>query len=249
MYYYIFEPPQGPKEYERTAQIKELLSSLGIAGEMAAPQPGRSTEDLVNLAIAKRYATIVAVGGMKLANQVARAMLAYDAVLGIVPTHDDPDIAQLIGTSDWKVASEQLKRRRWQHIQLGIMNTNLAFITPATVAIPEKGRFVAATPEMTLESHGPAQVTITPIRDTEVRQGLVLTIEERGRKTSPLASLFRSKPVVPTTSRFEIEVLTLQTSDAYPVTVAGEVLTNTPIQCTTEGRAIRLIVGKGQGAD
>ncbi len=34
MYYYIFEPALEAKEYERTSQIKEYLSSLGIAGEM-----------------------------------------------------------------------------------------------------------------------------------------------------------------------------------------------------------------------
>lgn len=53
MYYYIFDPPQGAKEYERTAQIKELLSTLGIAGEMTSPIPGRGVEELVQIAIQK----------------------------------------------------------------------------------------------------------------------------------------------------------------------------------------------------
>ena len=58
MYYYIFEPPLEAKEYERTAQIKEYLATIGIAGEMTAPTPGRSVEDLIQLAIGKRLSLI-----------------------------------------------------------------------------------------------------------------------------------------------------------------------------------------------
>jgi diacylglycerol kinase family enzyme len=246
MYYYIFEPPQGPKEYERTAQIKELLSQLGIAGEMAAPQPGRTVEDLVKIALAKRYSTIVAVGGMEIINRVARAMLSHDAVLGIIPVHNDPDVAELIGTGDWKIAAEQLKRRRWQHLQMGMMNTNICFLTPATITVPSSKELHVVSESFKLTATGPAVVRITPLRDPESPvSGLLLDIVSEAKPKSGLLSFFGTKEESPRSSHFRVQELSLTTSESYPVVVAGETLASTPITSTTEAKGIRLIVGRG----
>lgn len=249
MYYYIFEPPQGPKGYERTAQIKDYLSQLGIAGEMAAPQPGRSVEDLVKIAIAKRYATVVAVGGMELINRVARAILSHDAVLGIIPIQDDPDIAQLIGTSDWKTAADQLKRRRWQHIQLGSMNQTICFLTPATIEIGRHKTFHVESDNFELRAQGPAVIRIAPERDPESPvSGLVLDITGETRQKGGILKLFNSKQEAPQSSHFVVQELTLATEEPCHVIVAGEDLATTPITCTTETKGLRIIVGKGTNA-
>jgi hypothetical protein len=245
MYYYIFEPPQGPKEYERTAQIKEYLTQLGIAGEMAAPQPGRSAEDLVNLAIAKRYSTVVAVGGMDLVNRIARTLLPYEAVLGIIPTTNDADLAALIGTTDWKAAADQLKRRRWQHVELGIMNGTTCFLTPATITIPKGKSFEVQTEAFTLKSPGAALVKITPQRHAEgTSHELVLDVTSAEKPKSALARFFTPDSKAPQGSTMRVPALTLVTSEPLPVLVAGESLISTPIRCTTETKGLRLIVGK-----
>jgi hypothetical protein len=245
MYYYIFEPPVGPKEYERTAQIKERLAELGIAGEMAAPQPGRSVEDLVHTAISKRYSTLVAVGGMELINRMARALMPYDAVLGIIPTTNDPDITALIGTADWQAAAEQLKRRRWMHLQLGVMNGTICFLTPATIQLPRNGTGQLETETATLRFHGPAQVRITPARlASTTGQSLLLEVTTEPARRNPLVRLFASDQPGARITRLWANQATCTFDTTQPVIVAGESLTQTPVSCGTEAEGIRVIVGK-----
>lgn len=247
MYYYIFDPPQGAKEYERTAQIKDLLSSLGIAGEMTSPIPGKAVEDLVNLAVAKRYSTIVAVGGMELINRVARAIEPYDVVFGIIPGAEHPDITDLIGVSDWKSAAEQLKRRRWQAFKLGLINNQTVFLTPATIPLSASTQYHIQTPTFDLAGVG-GELTITPLRNTHegAESGLVVHVQPGPEpKHGLFGGFFGKKSTAPEESYFTVAELTLQTSEPVPVLVANTELARTPIRCTTQKKTLKLIVGKG----
>jgi hypothetical protein len=249
VYYYIFDPPQGAKEYERTAQIKTYLAELGIAGEMSAPQPGRSTEDLVNLAVSKRYSTIVAVGGMELINRVARAVLPYDVVFGIIPTISNPDITALIGTDDWKAASDHLKRRRWQHVRMGIMNNAVCFLTPATIEVPAGNNAQVATADFAASVPGPVHVEIAPQRSAEESAtGFVVRLEAQRKQRGKLLGLFGGKDADHSLTSFVCDTIALNTNGPLPVMVAGENLLETPIECTTESKGVRLIIGKGISA-
>ncbi|MCC2631473.1 MAG: hypothetical protein K0S20_172 [Patescibacteria group bacterium] len=246
MYYYIFEPPLEAKEYERTAQIKEMLSSLGIAGEMTNPTPGRTVEDLVQLAVAKRYSTIVAVGGIELINRVARALEPYDVVFGIIPFAEDRDITKLIGVSDPRSAAEHLKRRRWQEVRLGLMNSELCFITPATIAIPDNVFYSLATPTYSAEGQG-GTITITPLRGEQEGQG-GFTVEvgrNSSEKSGLLKSLFGKKKDQFFESKFSIPYFELSTQSNLPVVVAGTTVCTTPIRCETQEKPIKLIIAKG----
>ena len=246
MYYYIFDPPTGAKEYERTAQIKELLASLGIAGEISQPQPGKSAEDLVHNAIAKRYSTIVAVGGMELINRIARALEPYDVVFGIIPTIDHPDIATLIGTSEWKPAAEQLKRRRWQYARLGVINDDIYFLTPAYIDVPSGSAYSIQTPDFTAMGRG-GLVELMPLY-VEGSQEVNLSIKVQQAKEAPrgiLQKLFSRDSAPSHDSYFSAPTVTIQTEQTLSVTVAGTAIITTPIQCTTKGKQLRLIVARG----
>lgn len=255
MYYYIFEPPQGPKDFERNAQIKELVSSLGIAGEMSTPTTGKGVEELVNQAIAKRYSTIVAVGGMALINQTARALEPYDVVLGIIPTVEHSDIAQLIGVSDWKSAAEQLKRRRFHLFHQGAINSQIHFLTPATVSIPGNSEYEIISERYQVKGKG-GEIKITPAyTDTDSSTGSIkngysnLIIEilpKQQRKSKSFWKGFfnKSNPEI-LKSRFSVDSFSLSTEAGLPVSVAGSVLCTTPINCSTKSKEIKIIVGKG----
>lgn len=251
MYYYIFEPPQGAKEHERNAQIKELISSLGIAGEMATPSPGKSVEDLVGQAIAKRYSTIVAVGTVPLINQCARALEPYDAVFGIIPTVEHPDIANLIGVSDWKNAAEQLKRRRFHSFRQGVVNEQFFFLTPATLSLPEKTEYQVISGQYSFIGQG-GEIRITPYfleNDSEPendQNGLIIEIltGSQTQKGGFLKSLFGKNSKIVSDSRFHLPSFQLLTDSGIPVSVAGSVLTSTPLICTTREKNLKLIVGK-----
>jgi hypothetical protein len=245
MYYYIFDPPQGAKEYERTAQIKELLSNLGIAGEMTSPIPGKAVEDLVQLAVAKRYSTIVAVGGMELINRIARAIEPHDIVFGIIPSMEHPDITELIGVSDWKSAAEQLKRRRWQSVKLGLINGETCFLTAATIMLEKDQVFELVAPGFTIKGMG-GMITINPLRNSESASGLVVDIEPlEAPKKGLFSSLFGKKTEMPEESHFTVPKFTLRTNQSQPVWVANTSLAQTPITCTTQEKSLKLIVGKG----
>lgn len=249
MYYYIFEPPQGAKEYERTAQIKETLSTLGIAGEMTSPVPGKSLEDLVDLAVAKRYSTIVAVGDMEHINRVARAVLHHDAVFGIIPTHPHADITALIGVAEWQPAAELLKRRRLQQVQMGSMNEQIAFLTPAIINIPHDQYFEIKTPKFTLQGHD-CQITISPIwQEDGAKQPAALGLDIQPLHTEKrglLQGIFQRKNSTVQESHLQVPSLILSTQEPLPVQVAGEVLTSTPVQCAPQPKPLRLIVGRAQ---
>ena len=244
MYYYIFEPPLEAKEYERTAQIKEYLSTLGIAGEMVTPTQARTVEDLVNLAVAKRYSTVIAVGTMELINQVARALEPFDVVFGIIPTKDNPDITRLIGAATWKDAADQLKRRRWLPVRLGLLNGSLCFLTPATIFLADSTHFTLTCDDFTAQGSG-GTITVSPLRGGELEESsLLVEITRKPRRRNLLGSLFGQRPEGPTESRFDLPSFELTTSDPAPVNVAGTDLCSTPVRCEPQEKAVKLIVAK-----
>jgi diacylglycerol kinase family enzyme len=246
VYYYIFDQPQGANEYQRTAQIKERLGALGIAGEMTTPVPGRSVQDLVHNAVAKRYATIVAVGGIALINQVARAIEPYDLVLGIIPLQENPDINALIGSSTWEDAAEQLKKRRWQAVRLGMMQDGICFMTPATISVPAGMPVSLSTPDFQLIEKNGAEITVTTVRGESAEvSSLQVSIVPHALKRGFLSGLMGSSVKAPTESSFTVAEVTIAPAESLPVHVAGESITTTPLHCRTQEKPVKLIVARG----
>jgi hypothetical protein len=243
MYYYIFEPPRGPKDYERMAHIKKLSASLGIAGEMTQPLPGKNPDDLVRLAVEKRYSTIIAAGGVELINAVARACEPYDVVLGIIPTVEHPDIQHLIGTLDWKTAVQQLKKRRWKAVRLGLLNGQTAFLTPASLQIPPDISFTVETPTFQLQGTG-GEIVLSPHAGQDGNEGVSLRIVSAERSATPslLGRLFTRKATTVTDSSFTLPNLRIMTSREVPVTVAGQPVMATPVECVMQEKPLKLIL-------
>jgi hypothetical protein len=243
MYYYIFEPPLEAKDYERSAQIKEYLSSLGIAGEMTTPSFGKDIPELVRLAVSKRYSTIIAVGGPATINQVARAIAPYDLVFGIVPAREHPDLSRLVGAPDWKGAAEALKRRLVTPVRLGLINGQLGFLTPAT--IDTKGTtFTITTPDFSF-SDVDGIIRLTPAASSEVEGSLLVEIDYRKETRGLLGGIFSRGPSAPRYSRFVTTQAEIFSLDPCTVEVAGTEICSTPILCQTQEKPIRMIMGKG----
>ena len=242
MYYYIFEPPLEAKEYERTASIKEYLSSLGIAGEMVTPTQNRTIEDLVSLAVAKRYSTIIAVGSTDLINQVARSLEPHEVVFGIIPTNEHSDLSRLIGVTTWKEAADMLKRRRWLPVRLGLLNERYCFLTPATLQLPHSCSYQLTTDTFSLTGSG-GFITISPLRGGALSESsILLEISSPAPRASLFKSLFRKPNPATQVSQFNLPAFELTTSEPTQVVVAGSVLATTPIQVTPQQKALKLIV-------
>ncbi len=111
MYYYIMEPPPSRAVRQTYQRLRDLLTNLGIAGEMMAASPARTPEELALMGLERGYSTIVAVGGDAFVNYIAQTIIGQ-AVLGIIPIGESLQAAELIGTSNMRTAAEFLKFRR-----------------------------------------------------------------------------------------------------------------------------------------
>ena len=239
MYYYVFDPPQGPKEYERTAQIKEYLGTLGIAGEMVQTQPGRSVEQLVESALAKRYSTIIAVGGSELINRMAGALAPHDVVFGIIPLVEHEDIRTLIGTTDWKTAADQLKRRRWGICRVGLFSNGIVFLTAAHLDLGISHHFQISTNDFAIQGSG-GLLTVTPAQDGDQATLLVELTERTPEKKRWWRQFGKNESESPYTS-LPLTEFTIETFPILPVTVAGIEVCQTPISLKSEQKTLKLI--------
>lgn len=245
MYYYIFDPPGASEDYEVIAKVKAKLSALGIAGEMTSPSPGRGVPELVENALAKRYSTIVAVGGMSLINQIAQIIESLDFVMGIIPIKDNPDIQKLIGATDWESAVDQLKRRRYVSLRMGVINRTECFLTPAVINLPANNTLSIKTKHFEAKADV-SKVTITPEKSEEHSSNLIIEMDSEPIKSKKgfFSSLFtKEQKTNPTYSRLFLPQVELTTNLPAKVEVAGVVMAETPIQVEVSSRPIKLIVG------
>jgi len=111
MYYYILEAPSARSVRQNYQKLRDILTQLGIAGEVVSASPARTSTELAEMGIGKGYSTIVAVGGDHHVNEVATAVIGR-AVLGIIPVNASPLVTDIVGATDIRDAAEALKFRR-----------------------------------------------------------------------------------------------------------------------------------------
>src|SRR5579864_8081795 len=111
MYYYILEPPSSRAVRQNYQRLRDVLTHLGISGEIVAASPARTPLELAQMGMNKGYSTIVAVGGDRHINEIAMAVMGR-AVLGIIPLDASPLVTKIIGVNDLFGAAEALKYRR-----------------------------------------------------------------------------------------------------------------------------------------
>ena len=239
MYYYVFDPPSGPKEYERTSQIKEYLNQLGIAGEMVQVQPGRSVEQLVATALIKRYSTVIAVGGSELINKMAGALATHDVVFGIIPLVEHEDIRSLIGTTDWKMAADQLKRRRWGVCRMGSFANGAIFLTPAHLDLGASHHFQLSTSQFFIQGSG-GLLTVTPTQDGDDATLTVELLERMPEKKRWWQQFSKNGTDSPYTKLPLLEFY-LETSPILSFTVAGIAISQTPTRLISQQNTLKLI--------
>ncbi len=113
MYCYVVDPAVANQQPKLAAQIRAYLQQLGIAGEFAVPRDDQSVAQVVTQAMARNYRTIVAVGATSILDDVVAACAGTDVVVGYLPISKYPGVKELVGTTDWRVAADALRRRRY----------------------------------------------------------------------------------------------------------------------------------------
>lgn len=134
MYYYIFDIKKCKKR-SQVQEIKDYLGGLGISGEFTFPTAAQNADELVSLGLSKQYSTIVAVGSEEIANVVAGRLLGRKEAFGVIPLEASSEICQLIGTSNWREACENLRYRKISEVRLGQTATGYSFLTKISLQI------------------------------------------------------------------------------------------------------------------
>ncbi len=133
MYYYIFEQPKTGSVATQQNKIKNQLSFYGISGEISRVSPARSVEELTQIALAKQYNTVVAVGSDELINQVASFLQHSDCALGVIPINASKSMHKLLGIEEITQAYELLKKRRVSIVDIAYISPNKYFLTKAEI--------------------------------------------------------------------------------------------------------------------
>jgi hypothetical protein len=136
MYYYILEPPTSRAVRQTYQKLRDLLTNLGIAGEMVAASPARTPEELTMMGLERGYSTIVAVGGDAFVNNIAQAIIGQ-AVLGVIPIGEAEQISEIIGTNNMKTAAEFLKFRRLSTLSTVIGEPDALIFLDAVITPPK----------------------------------------------------------------------------------------------------------------
>ncbi len=112
MYYYILAEKLTAAEQTRLNGLKTLLANLGIAGEFNQISPLRSAKDQIELALARKFNSIIAVGDDGHLNQIAGLVgLAETGSFGAIPLGQNPHYEQFFGKATIPEACQLLLKR------------------------------------------------------------------------------------------------------------------------------------------
>lgn len=239
MYYYILEQPGSRAERQSYQRLRDILTNLGIAGEMVSSSPARTPEELTLMGIQKGYTTIVAVGGDAHVNQVATS-LRDRAVLGIIPIDAGPQIVELVGGDDYRNAALTLKYRK-------LSVHNLILIEPETLSF------------LNVEINSPNKLAkVNIVLDNRLRlysyfnhlsvdQNLELDLESiHVTEPKKLLGLFNvGGNIIKSASHFNAKLVKLVTDPEMVFTAAGKPIARTPALIRILPEALKIISKRG----
>jgi len=238
MYYYILESPTSRNARNVYNHLRDDLTYLGITGEITVANPARPAHELVKIAIARGYTTIVVVGGDKIINDVATLVLDR-VVLGVVPVDASPEVTELFGVTQPKEALEAVKNRRISECNLTLIEPNNLIFLDVEVTSPNlvKAQFVIEN-----KVKGQAYFNrITVSRDLEIRihsihkvaQPKIFGLFSGGSKDVASDSLFTPKNA------------RLITEPSLPITCCGAQVSQTPASFRLLPDALKIITKRG----
>lgn len=238
MYYYIIDPPKGSPTAKIAQRLQELITPMGISGEIAIANPARSAEELAYMGIDKGYTTIVAVGGEELANTVATILLnegREKVAMGIIPINAGPLIPAMIGVAnnDIKAAAEIIKQRHLDLVDMVQISPKRFMLTEAHIVAPR-------TVKVTLEIDQRMKAELDADH-AHLSHDLVLTLQVN----QPQGFFSRiiggnQKPEL-LTSRFHGKQIRILAHEPLPIMIASQVVAKTPTTFTKLPGALKLI--------
>lgn len=238
MYYYILEAPANRAVRQTYQRLRDILTNLGIAGEMVAASPARTPEELTMMGIEKGYSTVVAVGGDYHINQVATTVMNR-AVVGIVPINASAQVTELIGFNDIKTAAETLKYRRLTLVSTVLIEPDIPLFLDAEI-IPQKLAKISLVIDNRVRAFAYFNRAVVN-RSLEIQVESSHIVEPR-----KILGLFQvGGNVLRSESLFHARTLRLVTDPELPLLVAGKAVATSPVQLRLLPDSLKVITRRG----
>ncbi len=244
MYYYIVDPPRGTPTPKIAQRLQDLITPMGISGEIAIANPARSAEELAYMGIDKGYTTIVAVGGEELINTLATILINESrekVAFGIIPINAGTLISDMIGVpnNDIRMAVEVIKQRHLELVDVVQIAAKRFMLTEAYIMAPR-------TLKITLDIDQKSAVELEA-DVAHLSHDLVLTLSmnrPQGFMHKTLSMMGVAKKEEFLTSQFHGKQIRMMAHEPLPVMIAGQVVAKTPTTFTKLPAALKLITAR-----
>lgn len=237
MYYYIVDTPQGVPASRISSKLQELITPMGISGEIAVANPARSAEELTYMGIDKGFTTIVAVGGEELVNTVATIIINESRekiAMGVIPINAGNLIPSMIGVpnNDVRRGAEMIKQRHLDLVDVVQIASKRYMVTEAFIAAPRRVPLMIEV-DQTYKAELEADMV-------HISNDLVATFQAKVEQSFLGRLGLGSKPANDT-SQFHGKQIRIVAHEPLAVTVAGVVVAKTPTTFTRLPAALKLI--------
>lgn len=240
------EQPKNMVTKSIQKRIKNVLGFFGIEGEVGFASPARSVEEHTEIALAKNYSTIVAVGSDKIINRIASLLKGKDRVLGIIPIDASEDITNLIGATKIEDACQALKFRKIRSLNLAYIEPSKFFLSRAQVQINKPCVVDINVDNYFLQT----KVTHLEIVSSSVSPDGYIAINFKNSHEGPnffiqgLYTLFGKKITDIYSSVLRGRKILINTSEPLAVIIDQEIIAKTPISLASFSRPLKIIVSR-----
>lgn len=238
MYYYILESPSSRAVRQTYQKLRDLLTNLGIAGEIVTASPARTPTELAQMGISKGFSTIVAVGGDDHIDELAIASLGK-AVLGIVPIDASEEVTNLIGVSDLRGAVDTIKRRLITLHSVVVIEPDSAFFLTGRITAPKLSKIsMVLDNKVKVHSYFHSLVVDRTL-------GVSLRSEHVTEKKKVLGLFSVGGDTLTSESLFHPKQLRIVTEPPMPLYVGQSKVAESPIELRLLPESLKLITKRG----
>ncbi len=241
MYYYIVDPPNSSQTPKIVQRLQELITPIGLSGEIGIASPARSAEELTYMGVEKGYTTIIGVGGEELINTIASIVINESRerlAIGVVPLDAGTIITDLAGVpnNDMRRAVEVIKQRHLELIDIVHISPKRHMLTEAHIVAPRKLKMI-----LDIDQRLKVEIEADYLH---ISNDLVITIETR-QPQGGWKRLFGSQPKNELNiSQFHGRQIRFTAHEPLPVVIAGQVVAKTPVTFTKMPAALKLITSR-----
>ncbi|MCL5794907.1 MAG: hypothetical protein M1338_00915 [Patescibacteria group bacterium] len=248
MYYYILEQPKNLSTTSAQKKLRKILGTLGIEGEVGVVSPARSIEEHTEMAMVKKYSTIVAVGSDILINKIAAYLQGTNYVLGIIPVNASELVCQMIGTSQMEEACEALKFRRVKSVSLALVEPKKFLVSSAQITLDKAVKTIVNVDDIETELNITDATLLSPCVNNDSSISLFLKNKFEGPNSlvKGFNWLIGKKTVDNYSSILRGKSISLSTSEPMPLTVGSEIIAKTPIFCRVAPHALKIITRRAK---